>query len=39
MKDKVIYQIKDKAIWAVFVIMFIGFSVANQDLCRRTTCL
>lgn len=29
MKDKVIYQIKDKAIWAVFVIMFIGFSVAN----------
>lgn len=30
MKDKVVYQLKDKAIWAVFVILFIGFSIANR---------
>lgn len=29
MKDKVIYQIKDKAIWVVFIALFIGFSIAN----------
>jgi len=29
MKEKVIYQVKDKAIWAVFLILFIGFSIAN----------
>lgn len=29
MKDKVMYQIKDKAIWAVFIVLFIGFSIAN----------
>lgn len=28
-ENKVISQLKDKAIWAVFVIMFIGFSIAN----------
>ena len=30
MKSKVIYQIKDKAIWVVFVALFIGFSIANK---------
>lgn len=29
MKDKVLYQLKDKAIWLVFIILFIGFSIAN----------
>lgn len=29
MKEKVIYQLKDKAIWVVFVILVIAFTVAN----------
>ena len=29
MKEKVLYQLKDKAIWVVFVILFIGFTIAN----------
>lgn len=30
MKEKVMYQLKDKAIWIVFVALFIGFSIANS---------
>lgn len=30
MKDKVIYQLRDKAIWVVFVILFIAFTIANH---------
>ncbi|MDF2523342.1 MAG: rbsC [Clostridiales bacterium] len=29
MKSKILYQIKDKAIWAVFVVLFFGFAMAN----------
>lgn len=29
MKDKVIYQLKDKAIWVVFVVLVIAFTIAN----------
>lgn len=29
MKEKVIYQLKDKAIWLVFVLLFIAFTIAN----------
>lgn len=29
MKDRVVSQLKDKAIWAVFIIMFLGFTIAN----------
>lgn len=29
MKDKVINQFKDKAIWIVFVLIFIGFAIAS----------
>lgn len=29
MKDKVLEQFKDKAIWIVFVMLFIGFTLAN----------
>lgn len=29
MKDKVINQFKDKAIWIVFILIFIGFSLAS----------
>jgi len=29
MRGKVLYQIKDKAIWVVFIALFIGFSIAN----------
>jgi ribose transport system permease protein len=29
MKSKVLYQVKDKAIWAVFIVLFFGFAVAN----------
>ena len=29
MKDKVVYQLKDKAIWVVFVILVVAFTVAN----------
>ena len=29
MKEKILYQLKDKAIWAVFIVLFIGFSIAN----------
>lgn len=29
MKEKVIYHFKDKAIWFVFLLIFIGFSVAS----------
>ncbi len=30
MKTKVLNQFKDKAIWFVFIILFIGFAVANE---------
>lgn len=30
MKEKILYQVKDKAIWFVFIALFIGFSVGNQ---------
>ncbi|MDD2968485.1 MAG: ABC transporter permease [Lachnospiraceae bacterium] len=30
MKTKVLNQLKDKAIWVVFVILFIGFAAANE---------
>ena len=30
MKNEVINQLKDKAIWVVFVILFLGFAIANQ---------
>ncbi len=30
MKDKVVYQLRDKAIWVVFVILFIAFTIANS---------
>jgi ribose transport system permease protein len=29
MKDKVVYHLKDKAIWVVFVLLFIAFTIAN----------
>ncbi|CUX37913.1 ABC transporter permease [Clostridium sp. C105KSO13] len=29
MKKKAIYQLKDKAIWVVFVVLFIAFTIAN----------
>lgn len=29
MKDKVIYQLKDKAIWVVFLVLVIAFTIAN----------
>jgi ribose transport system permease protein len=29
MKDRVIYHIKDKAIWAVFLAIMVGFSLAS----------
>lgn len=29
MKDKLVYNLKDKAIWVVFVILFIAFTIAN----------
>ncbi|MGL6202199.1 MAG: ABC transporter permease [Lachnospiraceae bacterium] len=29
MKDKVLYQLKDKAIWVVFIILVIAFTIAN----------
>lgn len=29
MKDRVVTQLKDKAIWAVFIIMFLAFTIAN----------
>lgn len=29
MKERITNQIKDKAIWAVFLILFIGFTIAN----------
>ena len=29
MKDKVVYQLKDKAIWLVLVVLIIAFTVAN----------
>lgn len=30
MKNKIFYQVKDKAIWVVFLALFIGFSIANK---------
>lgn len=30
MKTKVLNQLKDKAIWVVFVVLFIGFAAANE---------
>lgn len=30
MKNKILSQLKDKAIWVVFVILFIGFALANH---------
>jgi len=30
MRNNILFQIKDKAIWVVFIILFIGFSIANQ---------
>ena len=29
MKDKVVYQLKDKAIWVVFLVLVIAFTIAN----------
>lgn len=29
MKDKVFYQLKDKAIWVVFILLCVGFTIAN----------
>lgn len=29
MKEKVVYHLKDKAIWLVFAILFVGFTIAN----------
>lgn len=29
MKDKVLYQLKDKAIWVVYVVLVIAFTIAN----------
>lgn len=29
MKEKIVYQLKDKVIWLVFVVLFIGFTIAN----------
>jgi len=29
MKEKVVYQLKDKAIWVVFVVLVIAFTIAN----------
>ena len=29
LKDKMLYLVKDKAIWLVFIILFIGFTIAN----------
>lgn len=36
MKEKVVYQLKDKAIWAVFVVLFIGFTIANPRFVDKT---
>lgn len=30
MKTKVLNQLKDKAIWVVFIVLFIGFAAANE---------
>lgn len=30
MKEKVLYHLKDKAIWIVFIALFIAFSIANS---------
>jgi ribose transport system permease protein len=30
MKEKLVYQLKDKAIWVVFVVLFIAFTIANS---------
>lgn len=29
MKSKVVYQLKDKAIWVVFIALFVAFTIAN----------
>jgi len=29
MKEKVVYQLKDKAIWVVFIVLVIAFTIAN----------
>ena len=29
MKEKVVYQLKDKAIWVVFIFLFVAFTIAN----------
>lgn len=29
MKEKAVYQLKDKAIWVVFIFLFIAFTIAN----------
>ena len=29
MKDKVVYQLKDKAIWVVLAVLVVAFTIAN----------
>ncbi|MCP1103721.1 ribose transport system permease protein [Aequitasia blattaphilus] len=36
MKSKALNQIKDKAIWAVLVVLFIGFSIGNSNFLAPT---
>lgn len=39
MKDKIVYQIKDKAIWLVLLILAIGFTIANPRFLNSTNLL
>ncbi len=39
MKEKVIYQLKEKAIWLVLVLLVIGFTIANPRFLSTTNLL
>lgn len=39
MKDKILYQLKDKAIWLVLVVLVIAFSIANPRFLSPTNIL
>lgn len=39
MKDKVVYQLKDKAIWVVLVVLVIAFTIANPRFISSTNIL
>ena len=39
MKNNVLFHIKDKAIWVVFIVLFIAFSIANQRFLHHNNLL